>query len=200
MEGLARLVAESMARLGIEPQVDHRRLQWSRWSRLESSFDLCLVPSRPGLFAIAEEIVAPGELPVGGGKRMLAVLEVRETGDLGVGMSRLFAPASLLRERISDGRVFVRFTVIEDDSQRTSALASLQRWLAQSTETATGITSDLNFQSESEPASSARGSASSSESESVERTSGVESSTACQPGAHAVGLGVKDPSPIPAGF
>ena len=40
MEGLTRLVEESMARHGFEPPVDHRRLQWSRWFRCETSFDL----------------------------------------------------------------------------------------------------------------------------------------------------------------
>src|SRR5581483_10024219 len=147
MEGIARLVEQSMARLGIEPAVDHRRLQWSRWSRLESSFDLCLVPSRPGLFAVGEEISAPGEFPVGGGKRMLAVLSVAETEDLGLSMVRLFAPGSALRDRIAEGRVFARYAVIDDDSERKSAHASLQRWLAQSTEAATGIASELSFQS-----------------------------------------------------
>jgi len=183
MEGLTRLVAESMARLGIEPQVDHRRLQWSRWSRLESSFDLCLVPSRPGLFAVAEEIIAPGELPVGGGKRMLAVLEVRETDDLGIAMSRLFAPGSPLKGRIAEGHVFVRFTVIEDDLQRKSALASLQRWLAQSTETATGIASEFSFQSAA-----------------ATTTAAAESPSASESGANALVSEVKNPSPIPAGF
>src|SRR5579884_2868304 len=76
MEGLTRLVAESMARLGLEPAVDHRRLQWSLWFRCESSFDLLLIPAKPGLFAVGEEILAPGELPVASGKRMLAIIQV----------------------------------------------------------------------------------------------------------------------------
>src|SRR5438445_336128 len=75
MESLTRLVEESMARHGFEPPMDHRRLHWSRWFRCETSFDLLLVPSKPGLFALGEEIVAPGEMPVAGGKRMLAVFD-----------------------------------------------------------------------------------------------------------------------------
>src|SRR5581483_5971630 len=151
MEGLTRLVTESMARNGLAPAVDHRRLRWSQWLRLESSFDLVLVPSKPGLFAVGEEIVGPGELPVGGGKRMLAVLEVHDADDLGLGLGRLFAPGHLLKERIASGRVFVRYTVIEDEEQKESALSALQRWLAQSTETATGVTSEVSFQAATEP-------------------------------------------------
>jgi hypothetical protein len=148
MEGLTRLVEESMARHGFEPPMDHRRLQWSRWFRCESSFDLMLVPSKPGLFALGEEMVAPGEMR--GGKRMLAVFEIAETDDLPIAMSRLFAPASSLRERIENGRVFARYTVIDDDSNRRSAHDAFQRWLAASAETASGITSEFSQASQNE--------------------------------------------------
>src|SRR5262245_26315716 len=59
MEGLARLVAESMARCGVESALDHRRLQWSSWFRCESGCALLRVPSQPGLFALGEEVIAP---------------------------------------------------------------------------------------------------------------------------------------------
>jgi hypothetical protein len=183
MEGLARLVAESMARLGLEPAVDHRRLQWSPWFRCESSFDLLLIPAKPGLFAVGEEILAPGELPVASGKRMLAIIEVTEADDLGIAMGRLFSPTSPLRERIATGRMFARYTVIEDDLQRQSAHAALQRWLAQSAETATGVASEASFQSATEPTNSASQTASTSD-----------------PGATTLHSEVKTPAPIPAGF
>ena len=32
------------------------RVQWSSWSRCESSFSMLLVPHRPGIFALAEEV------------------------------------------------------------------------------------------------------------------------------------------------
>ncbi len=182
MEGLARMVAESMARHGFEPGVDHQRLQWSRWFRLESSFDLVLLPSKAGLFALGEEIVAPGELPVGGGKRMLAVLEVNQALDLGLALGRLFSPTGSLKERIASGRVFARYSVIEDDAQRESACAALQRWLAQSTETATGVSNELSFQ----PANDA--------------TSLAAGFPAPEPRAEALHPEVKRPEPIPAGF
>ncbi len=57
METLTRLVSESLARHGFDRPVDYRRLQWSRWFRCESHHSLLVVPSKPGVFALAEEIV-----------------------------------------------------------------------------------------------------------------------------------------------
>ena len=67
MEGLTRLVSESLARHGFDRPVDYRRLHWSRWFRCESPHSLLLVPSKPGVFAVAEEIVefSPGEIQPG---------------------------------------------------------------------------------------------------------------------------------------
>ncbi len=180
MEGLTRLVAESMARHGLESAIDHRRLQWSPWFRLESSFDLVLIPSRSGLFAVGEEIVAPGELPVSRGRRMLAVLEVNQAEDLGVAIGRLFSPVSALKERIANARVFARYTIVEDQAQRESAYAALQRWLTHSAETASGITSEAGFQSATESENAAL--------------------CAPEPRTQALHPEVKDPGPIPAGF
>src|SRR5215469_4257538 len=60
METLTRLVSESLARHGFDRPVDYRRLQWSRWFRCESHHSLLLVPSKPGVFALAEEIMDLG--------------------------------------------------------------------------------------------------------------------------------------------
>ncbi len=57
METLTRLVSESLARHGFDRPVDYRRLQWSRWFRCESHHSLLVVPSKPGVFALAEEIM-----------------------------------------------------------------------------------------------------------------------------------------------
>ena len=68
MEGLTRLVSESMARHGFDRPLDYRRLHWSRWFRCESHHSLLFVPSKPGVFALAEEIMdlanGPEEPPV----------------------------------------------------------------------------------------------------------------------------------------
>jgi len=60
MEGLTRLVSESLARHGFDRPLDYRRLHWSRWFRCESHHSLLFVPSRPGVFALAEEIMNVG--------------------------------------------------------------------------------------------------------------------------------------------
>jgi hypothetical protein len=57
MEGLTRLVTESLARHGFDRPLDYRRLHWSRWFRCESHHSLLFVPSKPGVFAVAEEIL-----------------------------------------------------------------------------------------------------------------------------------------------
>jgi hypothetical protein len=56
MEGLTRIVSESLARHGFDRPLDYRRLSWSRWFRCESHHSLLFVPSKPGVFALAEEI------------------------------------------------------------------------------------------------------------------------------------------------
>ncbi len=60
MEALTRIVSDSLARYGLDRPVDPRRLQWSHWFRCDSPHSLLVVPSKPGLFAIAEEIMDLG--------------------------------------------------------------------------------------------------------------------------------------------
>ena len=62
MEELARMVAASMDRHGCDTSIDHRRLNWSPWFRCELNVDLLLIPSAPGIFALAEEVI-PGAKP-----------------------------------------------------------------------------------------------------------------------------------------
>jgi hypothetical protein len=139
MEGLAHLVAESLVRHGFEPSFDHRRLQWSNWFRCQDSFSLVLAPCKPGLFAVGEEVIAPGELAVGEGKRMLALFQISEADDVGMALGRLFLSGNPARERFASGRCFARYVVIEDANQRRTALTALQRWMASSSEAATGV-------------------------------------------------------------
>ena len=65
MEAITQLVADSLARHGFDRPVDPRRLQWSRWSRCDTPHSLLVVPSKPGIFALAEEIMdlGPGNTP-----------------------------------------------------------------------------------------------------------------------------------------
>ncbi|HEY7097674.1 MAG TPA: hypothetical protein VH437_13190 [Terriglobales bacterium] len=151
MEGLSRLVAESLVRHGFDAKLDPRRIQWSKWSRCESSFSVLLVPGKPGLFALAEEVIAPGETAATGGKRMLAVFQISETDDLGISLGRLFLPGGPFRERLEAGHCFVRYAVIEDDSQRRSAHEAFQKWMTSSSDAASGLGQSSEFVLKSPP-------------------------------------------------
>jgi hypothetical protein len=144
MESLTHLVTESLARYGYETSLDHSRLQWSKWFLCESSFSVLLAPSKPGVFALGEEIIAPCEAAAAGGKRMLALLRIAEAEDLGMALGHLFLPGNPEREKLSAGHCFVRYAVIEDAGQRQFAHAALQQWIAASPETASGVTSEFS--------------------------------------------------------
>jgi hypothetical protein len=173
MENIYRLVSDSMARHenpegapslsrsvrqggSFGSNLDHLRLEWSRWFRCESSFSVLLVPAKPGIFALGEEMVPPtagnvetaspafdladGQERVAS-KRMLALFEISETDDLGMALGRLFLPNNQFRERLASGRCFARYAVIEDAAQRSAVCASFRRWMQDSAETASGISS-----------------------------------------------------------
>ncbi len=140
MEGLANLVNESLIRHGFEPGFDHRRLQWSQWFPCHHSLSVLLAPCKPGLFALGEEVIPPGELAVGEGKRMLALFHISEANDLGMALGRLLLSGSPLRERVASGRCFARYVVVEDPTQRGTAYTALQRWMATSAQAASGVT------------------------------------------------------------
>lgn len=147
MEGLAHLVTESLARHNFEPNFDHRRIAWSKWFRCESNFSVLLAPSQPGVFALGEEIIAPGEVSATGGKRMLALFQISEADDLGMALGHLFLPGSKVRDRFAEGRCFARYAVIEDANQRHAAYAALLQWAGSSSDTASGISTHMNLQS-----------------------------------------------------
>jgi hypothetical protein len=109
-------------------------MNWSRWFRCESSFGLLLVPNQPGVFALAEEIVSAPN-----GRRMLAVFDVDETEDLSLGMSRLFALGSRWREKLQEGRCFLRYAVAPSTADRRAAAGALRRWLDSRREMASQI-------------------------------------------------------------
>ena len=153
MEGIARLVEDSMVRHGVYVPADHRRLQWSPWLRCDSSFRLQQVPSLGGIYTLAEEIVAPGEIPSTGGKRMLAVFHVAESEDLCIALSRHIAPGGPLRDRLALGSCFLRYAQVTDPVQRQASCKALGQWLAASVETATGLTRDFVLQFDATPAS-----------------------------------------------
>jgi hypothetical protein len=177
METLTRLVTESMARHGFDRPVDYRRLQWSHWFLCKSHHSLLIVPSKPGVFAVAEEItrvetaanpalseskgsrVAPeaesrGSEP----RRMLAVTKFFEDDDMAFVLDRMLSHENPMRARLASGRYFVRFVVIEDPAQRRSVCSALNQWILSSSEKATGIGPHFatSLELTSEPLHSAR--------------------------------------------
>jgi len=129
MEGLIRLVAESLERHGMT--VPSPRIAWSPWTPVDPN--LCLTaPCRPGLFVIAEQMV-PHTVAADPAAE-LVILKVGQTQDLGIEMARLCYHSSLY-ERINTGRCVVRFAVVDSDAQRGSAWSDL---LAHSVEASLG--------------------------------------------------------------
>jgi len=111
-------------------------MNWSRWFRCESSFGLLLVPSQPGVFALAEEVVqGAGPEP----RRMLAVFEVAEAEDLSRAMSRLFAAGSPWREKLAQARCYVRYAIAPSIADRRAAATALKNWLSAQREVASQI-------------------------------------------------------------
>ncbi len=172
MEALTRLVTDSLVRHGLDRPVDPRRLQWSRWFRCDSPHSLLIVPSKPGIFALAEEVAAFGgpsepcsrnpersegssgsdSMPLqttapaseGPARRMLAVLQFSEDDDMAFVLDRMFTRINPMRSRLASGRCFLRFVVIEDQEQRRSICAALNQWLLTSAEKATGIGAEFS--------------------------------------------------------
>ena len=135
MENISQLVESSLARHSVTASFDHLRLQWTSWFRCESSFSVLLAPAKPGIFGLGEEVVPRGD----GSRRMLALFQISDTDDLGMALGRLFLPGNPLRERLAAERCFARYAVIEDPIQRQTAHAVFQRWMQESSETASGI-------------------------------------------------------------
>jgi len=143
MEGIARIVSESLARHGFDRPLDYRRLHWSRWVRCESHHSLLVVPSKPGVFALAEEIVpvstdvrdeaAPAQ------RRMLAVTRFFADDDMAFVLDRMLSRENPMRARMVSGRYFVRFVIIEDEAQRRSICNALNQWIAGTGEKASAI-------------------------------------------------------------
>lgn len=172
MEALTRLVSESFARHGFDRPIDYRRLKWSRWFRCESHHSLFLVPSKPGVFALADDV---GSAPARGTAdadsykavlhrdldsaafgaedcHMLAVTQFFEADDMAFMLDRMLSRYNPMRARLESGRYFVRFVVIEDESQRQSIYRALHQWIHSSGEKSVGIGGHFDTSPELTPA------------------------------------------------
>jgi hypothetical protein len=222
MEGLTRLVSESLARHGFDRPLDYRRLHWSRWFRCNSHHSLLFVPSKPGVFAVAEEVMdlsrmtdhvataasavprsaangracdaasgttnleersldstshveerrfsaasdRPSIAALAAGaitpeaerpnpeapRRMLAVTQFFEDDDMAYVLDRMLSHQNPMAARLASGRYFVRFVVIEDQTQRRSICSALNQWMVSAAEKATGIGSHFATSLELTPA------------------------------------------------
>jgi hypothetical protein len=114
-------------------------VKWSQWSRCESSFSMLLVPHRPGVLALAEDVLDSD----GNGKRMLGLFYVAEAYDISSAVSELFSPRSPYREQLESRRCFARYAMISDPENRRAVVNALRTWMATQTEAATGITGEL---------------------------------------------------------
>jgi hypothetical protein len=99
MEALTRLVADSLARHGLDRPLDPRRLQWSRWFRCDSPHSLLVIPSKPGIFALAEEVgVDVARAPSPAISAQSEVRDARQVSDAGkIGDSEILGGAALQR-------------------------------------------------------------------------------------------------------
>jgi len=172
MESLIRLVSQSLARQGLDRPRDYRGLQWSHWFRCESHHSLLVVPSKPGVFAIAEEVTdlesstaqveaagspalsavneaeGSGSIPEAGSqkpqaRRMLAVRRFFEDDDMASVLDHMLSHQNPMRARLACGRFFVRFVVIEDPVERRSVSNALNQWILCSAEKAAGAGSQF---------------------------------------------------------
>ncbi|MGH9581006.1 MAG: hypothetical protein ACRD2R_08430 [Terriglobales bacterium] len=112
------------------------RIQWSAWSRCESSFSLLLVPARPGVFALAQQVLGDGGSAA---RPMLAVFHVAEAEDLSRATSRLFAADHPLRQRLVSARCFVRYAILPEAAQRRSVAVALEKWLSTASDSAAAL-------------------------------------------------------------
>ena len=70
---------------------------------------------------------------------MLAVLQFSEDDDMAFTLDRMFTRINPMRARLSSGRCFLRFVVIEEQDQRRSICSALNQWMLSSAEKASGI-------------------------------------------------------------
>ena len=83
---------------------------------------------------------------------MLAVLQFSEDDDMAFTLDRMFTRINPMRDRLSSGRCFLRFVVVQDRDQRRTICAALNQWLMTSAEKATGFGADFSSSLELSPA------------------------------------------------
>ena len=124
MEALTRLVADSLARHGFDRPIDPRRLQWSRWFRCDSTHSLLVVPSKPGIFALAEEIMDLGSGNTFGASKAHVEAAAPGSGNSHVGTDAFVRPASAPTLEVSKDREGHDFSRAANSDKSVAALAA----------------------------------------------------------------------------
>jgi hypothetical protein len=83
---------------------------------------------------------------------MLAVTQFFEDDDMAFVLDRMLSRQNPMAARLASGRYFVRFVVIEDQTQRRSICSALNQWMVSAAEKATGIGSHFASSLELTPA------------------------------------------------
>jgi hypothetical protein len=83
---------------------------------------------------------------------MLAVTQFFEDDDMAFVLDRMLSHQNPMRARLVSGRYFVRFVVIEDQTQRRTICNALNQWMVTAAEKATGIGSHFASSLELTPA------------------------------------------------
>jgi len=125
MEALTRLVADSLARHGLDRPVDPRRLLWSRWFRCHSTHSLLVVPSKPGIFAVAEEVMDFGTTNTSSCHSERSKI-IRFSDDLAESRNLLFARATTPRVGAGDPPAARSGAALAAEAPKRSMLAVLQ--------------------------------------------------------------------------
>ena len=76
---------------------------------------------------------------------MLAVLQFSEDDDMAFTLDRMFTRINPMRDRLASGRCFLRFVVIEDQTQRRNICNALNQWMHSSAEKASGFGIDFQL-------------------------------------------------------
>jgi hypothetical protein len=83
---------------------------------------------------------------------MLAVTQFFEDDDMAFVLDRMLSRQNPMAARLASGRYFVRFVVIEDQTQRRSICSALNQWMVSASEKVTGIGSHFASSLELTPA------------------------------------------------
>lgn len=97
-------------------------LQWTPWFVCDSRFNVSLLPTQAGLFAVAEEVILAAH--TGAAQRTLNVMTIEAADDLFHGLNQAFTAGLRVR-----GRMYLRYAIVDDRDERYAAAASLKSWL-----------------------------------------------------------------------